>query len=203
MFLDARAERVRSAAIGLPWEKPKIVLSGWSGRDGRGDSPPRGTGRACCSPDNSSRSGRFKLLSDSALMAFATVLNGPVANAYVAARNGDGNIRIGNLAPIPIPRRYLLPAGALAADYEELLAAPDAQDRDGRMERLLTEIDARVLTAYDLPPRLERRLLERFRGEARPVEHRWRHWADSYPTPGLTLAERMSESGRAYPCGSP
>ena len=140
-------------------------------------------------------------LSDAEFMGFVAVLNGPVANAFVAARNGDGNIRIGNLAPIPIPRGDLLPAGELAADYETLLAAPDAPDRDDRMEELLTGIDARVRGAYDLPPRVERRFLEHFRGPPRPVAHRWRHWNDSHPIPGLTLAERMSESGRAHPRG--
>ena len=63
------------------------------------------------------------------------------------------------------------------------------------------EVDARALDAYDLPPRVEHRLLEGFRGAARPVAHRWRHWNYNYPMPGLTLAERMSESGRAHPRG--
>ena len=68
------------------------------------------------------------------------------------------------------------------------------------MEGLLTEIDALVLGAYDLPLRVEHRLLEHFRGAAR-VAHRWRHWNDSHPMPGLMLAERLSESGRAHPRG--
>lgn len=201
VYLDARADRVRGTAIDLPWDKPKIVLSGWSGR-GR---PWRLA--AARDRDGLLLSQQFialwprKPLSDPMFMAFVAVLNGPVANAFVAARNGDGNIRIGNLDPIPIPRGDLPPAGALAADYEELLAAPDAPDRDDRMERLLTGIDARVLDAYDLPPRLERRLLARFRGADRPVAHRWRHWDDSHPMPSPTLAGRMSESGPAHPRG--
>ena len=201
VYLDARADRIRGAAIDLPWDKPKIVLSGWSGRDR--------PWRLAAAQDREGvlLSRQFialwprKPLSDAEFMAFVAVLNGPVANAYVAARNGDGNIRIGNLDPIPIPRGDLPPAGELAADYAARLAAPDAPDRDDRMEKLLIGIDARVLGAYDLPPQLERRLLERFRGAARPVAHRWRHWDDSCPMPGLTLAERMLESGRAHPRG--
>ena len=34
---------------------------------------------------------------------------------------------------------------------------------------ILTEIDSLILKAYDLPPRLERKLLELFRGHPRPV----------------------------------
>ena len=141
-------------------------------------------------------------LPDAAFMGFVAVSSGPVANAFVAARNGGGTIRIGDQGAIPVPRGDLSPAGESAADYAVHLAAPDAPDRDDRLEGLLTEIDARVLGACDLPPRVERRLLERFRGAARPITHRWQHWGDRRPTPGQTLAERMSESGRAHPRGT-
>ena len=203
MFVDARPDRVRGAALRLPWGEPKIVLSGWSGR-GRPWrlSAARDRAGLLLSQQFIALWPRTPL-SDAEFMAFVAVLNGPVANAFVAARNGAGNIRIANLDPIPIPRGDLRPAGELAAEYEARLAAPDAPDRGDGLEGLLTEIDARVLGAYDLPPRLERRLLERFRGAARPAAHRWRHWDDGCPTSDPALAERVSESGRAHPRGSP
>ena len=40
------------------------------------------------------------------------------------------------------------------------------------------EIDGLILKAYDLPPRLERKLLERFRGHPRPVPF---DFPDYYP----------------------
>jgi hypothetical protein len=51
-------------------------------------------------------------------------------------------------------------------------------DADEVLNRLLVEIDAAVLRAYDLPPRIERRLLEFFRGheQARRVDHTFRGW---------------------------
>ena len=57
-----------------------------------------------------------------------------------------------------------------------------------------------MLGAYDLPARLERQLLDYFRDAGRPVAHAWQHWDTRYPTPGLTLAQRMSR--RFHPRGS-
>ena len=101
MFVDARPDRVRGAALGLPWGEPKIVLSGWSG-----------WGRPWRLSAARDRAGLLlsqqfialwprKPLSDAEFMGFVAVLNGPVANAFVAARNGDGNIR----SPIWTPFR--------------------------------------------------------------------------------------------------
>jgi hypothetical protein len=70
-------------------------------------------------------------------------------------------------------------------------------DRDARLRELLDEIDARVLAAYDLPPRLERDLLDYFGSAERPVAHDGSNWNLRYPTPGLTLVERLS--GRFRP----
>ena len=71
---------------------------------------------------------------------------------------------------------------------------------EDQMQDVLTLIDAAVLEAYDLPPRLERELFEFFRGADRPVAQAWRHWDEHNPAPGLTLAERVS--GRFRPHGS-
>ncbi len=92
-------------------------------------------------------------------------------------------------------------AGELAAEYVRMLTEPTALNQnEERLEALLTQIDAAVLGAYDLPQRLERQLLNYFRGAERPVAHPWRHWNVTDPTPGLTLSERMS--GRFHPYGS-
>jgi len=44
------------------------------------------------------------------------------------------------------------------------------------LAEVLGLIDAAVLEAYDLPPRLEHELLEHFRGSHRPVAQDWQHW---------------------------
>jgi hypothetical protein len=57
----------------------------------------------------------------------------------------------------------------------------------------LTRIDAAVLEAYDLPPRVERELLEFFRHEERPVAHAWKHWLPDRFEPFIPLHEFVSE----------
>jgi len=71
---------------------------------------------------------------------------------------------------LPLPKRGAL-ADVVAAvrRYHDGLAAAAAHalrtsEVDDRLEDLLIDIDAQLLKAYDLPPRLERRLLEAFRG---------------------------------------
>src|ERR1700738_1140518 len=65
-----------------------------------------------------------------------------------------------------------------------------------RADKILDQIDAHVLKAYDLPPRLERQLLEYFRGEQRPTLHEWSHWFPESFTPFIPLHEYLSEDHR-------
>jgi len=101
---------------------------------------------------------------------------------------------------IPIPAIRPAKLAELAGRYAELLRVPPmSEDIKEQLARLLTQIDAAVLEAYDLPLRLEHQLLAFFEGAERPVVHRWEHWDIRYPVPGLSLAERLS--GRFNPAG--
>ena len=127
------------------------------------------------------------------LAALCGVLNGPVANAYLAINSPKRGFRAAVVGQIPIPA--LLPAklAETVGSYVEFLRSPSILgDVDARLARLLTEIDASVLEAYDLPMRLERQLLAFFEGSERPVGHSWTHWDTYFPAPGLSLAERLS-----------
>ena len=64
---------------------------------------------------------------------------------------------------------------------------------DDLLNRLLVEIDAEVLKAYDLPPRLERRLLEFFRGHEheRRVDPPFRGWLPEDFTAYMPLHEYL------------
>ena len=63
---------------------------------------------------------------------------------------------------------------------------------EDRANSALQEIDAEILRAYDLPPRMERRLLEYFRGETRPTLHAWTHWLPEDFQPFIPLHEYLS-----------
>ncbi|HEX7882124.1 MAG TPA: N-6 DNA methylase [Afipia sp.] len=197
VWLDCRAEKLRGNAIDHLWDQPKLMAN--AGR------LSRGPWRIGATPDRSGLIGSQQwfgmwpraVADDYKLVALAAILNGPIANAYLAVHSPAKGIRISAVNAIPIPKA-LPDVAELVADYRLLLMSGELLgDRDARLCELLVEIDARVLAAYDLSPRLERDLLDFFGGAERPVAHDWRNWNLLHPTPGLTLAERLS--GRFRP----
>ena len=193
--LDCRRERLRAKAIDLPWDRPKLIAN--AGRLSRG---PWRIGTTL-DKDGLLCSQQFfglwprESLSETQLLTFAAILNGPVANAFLAIHSPTKRIRISAVERIPVPPALPLHVGELVAEYIRHLEAPDMPiSNDEWLEALLMRIDAEVLGSYDLPSRLEHQLLDYFRGANRPVAHAWRHWDAWDPTPGLTLAERMSRN---------
>lgn len=199
VWLDCRPERLLYSAIDLRWEKPKLIVN--AGRLSRGPWRIAATldnkGLVCSQqffglwPSGS--------LSDTQLLTFTAVLNGPIANAFLAVHSPANRMRISAVGQIPLPPVMPDHAGQLVAEYVGLLMEPVALNQnEERLAALLMQIDAAVLGAYDLPARLERQLLDYFRGVERPVAHPWQHWDVNDPTPGLTLSERASGRYRAY-----
>ena len=141
-----------------------------------------------------------RCVTDAQLLAFVAILNGPVSSAFLAAHSPAKQVRVADVRRIPVPSVLPSRAADLAADYVRRLRELETTGSDDGLDELLTLIDAAVLGAYDLPARLEQRLLDCFRGSARPVGHAWRHWDERNPAPGLTLAERVS--GRFRPHGN-
>jgi len=102
------------------------------------------------------------------------LLNSPVANAFVYCLATKRHIIRGDLLNFPIPRATGDWASAVLAAAQAYLAT--TRDTGGFFQpdpdpavvkaRLLA-MDAAVLRAYDLPPRLERQLLELFEGVER------------------------------------
>ena len=201
VWLDCRAEGLLYKAIDLPWQSPKLIMN--AGRLSRSAWRIGATldkQGLLCSQQFFGLWPRAPL-SDEQLLTFAAILNGPVANAFLAVHSPGKGIRISAVGEIPIPSALPDHVGALVAEYVRLLAEPAVLDQnEERLEPLLTQIDAAVLGAYDLPVRIERQLLDRFLDSDRPVAHPWQHWDISDPTPGLTLAERVS--GKYRPHGS-
>ena len=200
VFLDYRREKLRRA-IDLPWERVKLVVNAarLSVKSWRIAAMVDRSGLVC--------SQQFfglwpkRGLTDAELLTIVAVLNGPVVSAFIASHSPAKRIRISAIKQVPMPLVLPFRVEKLVIEYVRCLSASRVSDTTReRMEELLTVIDAAVLDAYDLPPSLERQLIEFFRGSNRPVAHAWRHWDDRYPAPGLTLAERVS--GRFRPHGS-
>ena len=193
VWLDCQEERLRGGAINLPWEQRKLVAN--AGRLSRG---PWRIGAAfdkeglLCSQQFFVCWPKEPLL-DTQLLSFAAVLNGPIANAYLATHSPAKRIRISVVMDLPVPAKPLVGVGDLVAEYLRCLErAVMSVASNERAQALLMQIDAAVLGAYDLPRRLEKQLLDYFCDVDRPLAHAWRHWDDRYPMPGLTLAERVS-----------
>ncbi|RCK40579.1 hypothetical protein TH25_24400 [Thalassospira profundimaris] len=192
VWLDYREENIR-VGYGQEWDETKIIIN--SGRRGRGPW------RMAASLDSAGLLytqqfyGFWPLekMDRASLLAITALLNGPVANAFIALHSPQKVIRKGAIYDIPVPPSLPYAAAPHIEEYLALCGNVELfTNNEERLEKLLTKIDAAVLDAYDLPPRLEAQLLSYFVGFKRPVKHRWTHWDEAFPGPGLRLSERLS-----------
>jgi type I restriction-modification system DNA methylase subunit len=131
----------------------------------------------------------------------AAIVNGPLANAYVTEHTTDHDFTNAMLSTLPLPARLdhvALEAAVMAyehalAEEHQLLHATD----EARLNGLLLTIDALVLQGYDLPPRLERRVLDFFDGFERPVRHAFPGWFPSDFKGYMPLHEWLAQTHRA------
>jgi hypothetical protein len=129
------------------------------------------------------------------------LLNNPLANAYVYAHSMKRDVLVGMMRQMPIPvasEDETTAIAALAREYMDAVGAgehghPSAADTTVARHRLLM-LDAAVLRLYDLPPRLERQLLDLFRGQKRVgVPFRFDGYFPPDFEPCLHLHEYLSE----------
>lgn len=191
-WLDFRRENIRCGAT-HDWSSPKLIAS--ATRLSRGAWCIGGfadlEGLLCSQQFFAMRPRRTIPSTD--MLALSAVLNGAVANAFLAIHSPKDRFRTKVVEDIPVPITLPAKIGELVAAYQTMLQnwGPLA-DKDAQLGQLLTEIDSAVLEAYDLPLRLERQLLTFFKDAERPLVHPWQHWDSAYPMPGLSLAERIS-----------
>ena len=199
VWLDFRADQLRCGAT-HDWSTPKLIAS--ATRLSRGawciGAFPDLEGLLCSQQFFAMRP--TGAMTPNALLALTAVLNGPVANAFLAVNSPKDRFRASVIDAIPIPVSLPAKLGELVEAYVALLSSSDIlSGTEDELPRMLAQIDATLLEAYDLPLRLERQLLAFFEGSERPVFHPWQHWDSLYPVPGLSLAERAS--GRFSPGG--
>jgi hypothetical protein len=196
VYLDSRPGSVaeRTAAHKRPWQKPKLLVN--AARLSRG---PWCFAAALDAKKLLASQQLFGIWPASesriSLNWLCAILNGPVAIAYIASHSPPDRIRLGTINSVPIPP--YMPSGLdeLVLDYLAIMAERAglfAKDFDERANQALYKIDAAILESYDLPPRLERQVLEYFRGEIRPTLHEWRHWFPENFRPFIPLQEYLS-----------
>ena len=103
-----------------------------------------------------------------------SILNSPVANAFVHTHTQKRQNLTSLVQSIPVPRWSQAHAAHIeqaAMRYRTVAGSPgslfEADATSEGIRRALLEMDAAVLRVYDLPPRLERQLLDLFAGVPR------------------------------------
>lgn len=201
-YLNIKAEYQRTGAWRLEWRRPKAILNK--------SARSRGPWRMAAFPDNEGvtcyqtyigvwpKSGRF----DEWLLS--AILNSPVANAFVATREGKTDVTMETLRRVPVP--HLTESQCerlreLVVRYQRMTAAPVATRSSGDPERVLKEIDATVLEGYRMPARVERQLLDYFRGHRRPTAHHFEDYVPQELGVYFSLSEYLSPDFAAATSG--
>ncbi len=199
-FLSVKEEDQDRQAFDLPWHLPKVIVN--SNRKGRGPW------RIAAFADRTGLIAyhTFKGLWPSgewSAEVIAAILNGPLASAFAAVHETGPDISNEVMDNMPLP--YL--TQSMRAHIEELVRSYIAVTQklslptkkgEPEAERILVDIDAAVLQGYDLPPRLERKLLDYFNdfGDKRPVGFPTGNYFPQEYRPAFSLADYRSQEFR-------
>ncbi len=182
-WLSLRPEDQYDNAYELPWEKPKVICN--EARLGRN------AWRIGAIADSKGHAFSNSFIAfwpkrKTSIYALAAILNSPLANTWVYQRDLQihNHIRTFRALPIPLPE-FLADEGEIDLLSQKLhKKIRERQDTllfsgDTELKKTLLQLDAAVLKAYDLPPSLERELLDLFQGIPRPVPFDFKGY---YPT---------------------
>ena len=106
------------------------------------------------------------------VQVIAAIINGPVANAWVCQKDDKRHNKVGTCRRIPIPDMNRLDQDMVVRKADRLQAIhalrgwQDAS-RNSEFQRLLHEVDALILEAYDLPGDMADGLFSLFTGAGR------------------------------------
>jgi hypothetical protein len=180
-----------------PWEKPKVLTN--VARLSRGPWRMAAAFDASGLVPSQGFFGVWSLDASVPTEALEAILNGPLTNAFLTELASNQHFTNELLKQLPMPKRGGLEEIAEAVrHYRDARVAArkyglEPSGTGALLNKLLIEIDAMVLKAYDLPPRLERRLLEFFRGHEheRRVGYEFRGWLPEDFTAYIPLHEYL------------
>jgi hypothetical protein len=192
-YLNFRPEMQRGGPWRHAWDKPKAILNK--------AARSRGAWRMAAFPDSKGLAcyqTYFGVWTTSPLLdewTLSAVLNSPVANAFVATREGKTDVTKETLLLIPVPiftETQKITLRQLIKQYQTLIAAAPLEGLRGDAEALLKRIDATVLAGYRMPPRIERQLLDFFRNQDRPLRHSFSEYFPSDFSMYFSLSDYLS-----------
>jgi hypothetical protein len=183
VYLNMDEQYRRRTAHLLPWDLPKVIA------DARRMSS--GPWRIVGFPDANGLvpTENFYGLwpkTEVEIQVLSALINSPLFNAGLFARGFGRNSPVNLLEQIPIPHIHAMDAEKISRLVQSYLIARSQLGNDATKRAVveeecvstIMEIDGLILKAYDLPPRLERKLLDFFRGSKRPLPS---EFPDCYP----------------------
>ena len=144
------------------------------------------------------------------LEVIAAILNGPVGNGFLHSQEKGRHIRITDLRKVPVPEFTVGQQEAIVSlvqqyvHFRELWRTREQVSTElyEQCLMLLKAIDAEVLKAYHLEPRLERMLLDSFGGQKRPGPVKFREYYPSDFKPYIPwhiyISEEFEKSKAKY-----
>jgi len=137
---------------------------------------------------------------DWSLLTIWAILNSPFANAYMYCNSMERNNSSEDVKKIPIPlctKGVLNKLEGLVAEYFELMAERNTElrkDIRDRAKHLFLSIDAEIMRLYDLPPKMEKRILDLFQGVQRKgVDFEFKGYYPEGFESAIPLHEYLSE----------
>lgn len=126
----------------------------------------------------------------------AALLNSPIAAAFTYAHSFQRTIPKRAYQDIPIPE---MSSDSVQVIYSLVHSYVEALHRNkAEAKNILLQIDAEILKLYNLPPRLEKKLLDIFWGQQRPVPFEFTGYIpvkiDSWIPLHIYLSEQCRES---------
>ena len=191
IYLDCRKENLRGGASELLWSIPKVVIN--AARKSRG--PWR---LAACTDQfgwvlSQQLVGCWTKHGASEPLGYIeALLNSPIASLYVSDMSPRKRFNLSTIKNIPIPKGanvklvldLVQELHRLSQTFE--LSTPGKIDR---MEKILLNLDATLLSAYQLPAKLERKILVHFQNAKRPVASNF----TGYPISDSGMARTLKE----------
>lgn len=164
-YISTEKKLQRRNAWDFDWSKPKIVVP--RARNSRGPW------HHIAAIDNDGRiiSHRFFCIwtKDISLNVetLAALLNSPIGEAYTYAYSSQKNINKDVYGEMPVSPLILRDGDILQVLVRDYLS--NQFKNQEKAKEILLKIDAEILKSYNLPPKLERKVLDLFWGKQRPV----------------------------------
>ena len=198
VYLDSRVKSQRDNAHKHDWDSSKVILN--AVRAGRGPwkmrAVPDKTGYAC----SKQFFGVWKKEDcPFDIYSLSAILNSPIANAFVSERMTGRDIPMYILKSLPLPENLDNESiRKKVIKYQEMGKELGGIKHEEELEALLKSIDAEILAAYDLPPQMERQLLDLFNDSKRPVQHQFNNYFPSEMNTWMSLQDYLNGTYESF-----